>query len=299
MSEQRAYVLIGLPGSGKSTWTEKQMKELNPRGIGVVSRDAIRLMINGSYKYVEAQQDLITDIAEESAKAILDEGYDLVIDQANISQDVRKEVTRFLRNINEDIEIHFIRLFTDGTDALVKRRMQGDARGENEGYHRSVIEKMQRKFEGVRNEEDYNFMEYIDARGVVVDAFEKKVEKEEVVVTAVEDFANEDLWSLDQTFAKFILPRLKAFRERHCSCPSIGYREGNFRSKGKYGPKLRKDLCFKHWDEILDKMIIAFELHLSHWDWDCEYNTKEYNKRWAKVEEGLSLFAKYFGSLGW
>ena len=299
MSEQRAYVLIGLPGSGKSTWTEKQMKELNPRGIGVVSRDAIRLMINGSYKYIEAQQDLITDIAEESAKAILDEGYDLVIDQANISKDVRKEVTRFLRNINEEIKIYFIRMHVYNAEVLVLRRMEGDARGENEEYHIRVIDKMEKAYETVGHEEDYNFMEFIDARGVVVASLKKKVEKEEVVVVDTEDFTNEDLWCLDVTLAKLILPRLKAFRERHCSGPSIGYREGSFRSKGKYGPKLRKDLNYKHWDEILDKMIIAFELHLSHWDWDCEYDTKEYNKRWAKVEEGLSLFGKYFGSLGW
>jgi len=296
--KQKAYVLIGLPGSGKSTWTEKKMQETNPRGIGVVSRDAIRYMINGNYKYLDEQQHLITDIAESAAKSILSKGYDLIIDQANISKSVRREVAYFLRTVEDKIEIHFIYMMVDDTDYLVKRRMTGDARGENEAYHYNVIEKMKRNFVVVDKEEDYDILEEVDAGGKVVYKNIKEVhsvEKKEIPL--------EELWSLHNTLAEYIYPRLKAFRDNHCGGPNIGrqrgWKNGSFYSKGKYGPKYRKNLCFKYWDEIMDKMVLAFELTLSSDDWDCYPNDKEYKKRWSQIEEGFSLFAKYFHCLWW
>jgi hypothetical protein len=46
-------------------------------------------------------------------------------------------------------------------------------------------------------------------------------------------------------------------------------------------------------------MIRAFELRLSADDWDCQYDSKEYKKRWSQIDEGFSLFIKYFNALGW
>lgn len=109
-----------------------------------------------------------------------------------------------------------------------------------------------------------------------------------------------DLWSLDITIAKFVLPRLKKFKKEN-----IGY------------PCIEEMDTPEKWDEALDKMILAFEYAANQDDWwlddpkynyiraeskyDDEYVTQirnsclaEGKRRQAVINEGLQLFAKWF-----
>lgn len=109
-----------------------------------------------------------------------------------------------------------------------------------------------------------------------------------------------DLWNLDITIAKFVLPRLKKFKEEDDGCP---------RSEEMDTPE--------KWDEALYKMILAFEYVVSQDDWwlddpkynyiraeskyDDEYVTKirnsyltEDKRRQAAINEGLQLFTNWF-----
>ena len=112
-----------------------------------------------------------------------------------------------------------------------------------------------------------------------------------------------DLWNLDITIAKFVLPRLKKFKKEN-----IGY------------PGRKEMDTPEKWDEVLDKMILAFEYVISWDDWwlddpkynyiraeskyDDEYVTKirnsylaEDKRRQVAIGEGLELFAKWFRDL--
>lgn len=94
-------------------------------------------------------------------------------------------------------------------------------------------------------------------------------------------FDNSETWSLDRTIAKFIEPRLKVFKEVHTCYPS--------------------DLTAEKWNEILDKMIKAFE-YINDEDLgidDNESGIKKYEKREQIIKEGLDLFREYFFSLWW
>lgn len=83
-------------------------------------------------------------------------------------------------------------------------------------------------------------------------------------------FDDSELWSLDVTISKFILPRLKTFKD-----VAGGYPGG---------------MTENEWDELLDKMIVAFELHAQ-----CKVSyTEEENE---KIKEGLKIFSEYFGHL--
>lgn len=84
-----------------------------------------------------------------------------------------------------------------------------------------------------------------------------------------------DLWSLDDTIAKFVLPRLKDFRA----------------NAGSYPDSLDSA---KEWEDILDKMIYSFEYHAS--DRKYSFDPKDIEDR-VKAKEGLKLFAEYFGHL--
>jgi len=107
----------------------------------------------------------------------------------------------------------------------------------------------------------------------------------------------EELYDLDVTIARFILPRLMMFKER-CEYPR------------------RMKLTHEQWNEILDKMIYAFERIACQ----TEEETPEYKayikaiwnneedlvdlKHAAKaslkpITEGLSLFHKYYRNLWW
>ena len=114
-----------------------------------------------------------------------------------------------------------------------------------------------------------------------------------------------ETWSLDITFAKYIIPRLKKFKELNNGYPGI--EEVNTPEK---------------WDEALDKMIQAFEYVI---DWDeywlddprydytdimfgddkelyesiVENKRMEDIRRLTAINEGLQLFDKYYMSLWW
>ena len=85
------------------------------------------------------------------------------------------------------------------------------------------------------------------------------------------DYLDEDLWNLDKTICKFVLPRLKEFKRQSPCHPN--------------------DIEYDEWTQKLDKMIEAFELSSTY-----DILNNEDNK---KVEDGLLLFAKYFQCLWW
>lgn len=91
-------------------------------------------------------------------------------------------------------------------------------------------------------------------------------------------FDDTELYGLDDTFARFILPRLKALRQQ------------------KLTPPLRMELAV--WYSMLDKMIRAFELLLPEGGgaWD---RGKLTDKERSQLQEGLDQFRQYYFSLGW
>lgn len=113
-----------------------------------------------------------------------------------------------------------------------------------------------------------------------------------------------DIYNLDSTIARFVLPRLKFFKKKTHTSPL--------------------DLTLEEWKDILDKMILSFELVLDtsepdfgelkfnkektdngHWkmikDPSSTFDTEAYMKwhidRQKTIEEGLKLFAEYFQDL--
>lgn len=82
-----------------------------------------------------------------------------------------------------------------------------------------------------------------------------------------------DTWSLDYTFAQWITPRLKRFKE--------------------ITPGIPNDLTEAEWDAILQGMIDGFELMGSQANFS---GTKEESK---KIEKAVKLFGKWVFCLWW
>lgn len=91
----------------------------------------------------------------------------------------------------------------------------------------------------------------------------------------------EECWSLDETLAKLILPRL----QKYIQINEHGY------------PHTLNN--HEEWHEIIQKMIFAFDIIANR-----KYPSIK-NKNWLeleveqteKIQEGLDLFAKYFRNL--
>ena len=82
-----------------------------------------------------------------------------------------------------------------------------------------------------------------------------------------------DTWNLDVAIAKFILPRLKRFKEMN----------------GVYPPNLTE----KEWDTGLDMMIDAFEIASSE-NWYFMTNEES-----GQFKLGFEVFNKYYIYLWW
>ncbi len=97
-----------------------------------------------------------------------------------------------------------------------------------------------------------------------------------------------DVWSLDVTIAKFILPRLRRLKELNDAYPASLNDSEQFDEESD-------ERCMGEWHEKLDKMIESFEMASSN---SIDYyimSKKQFNKfRW-----GMSLFAKYYNNLWW
>ena len=84
-----------------------------------------------------------------------------------------------------------------------------------------------------------------------------------------------ECWDLDLTIIKFILPRLKKFKEININsypnkCGSI-----------------------KNWHKIIDKIIWSFQfaLDVAELNYSNEYRLSKNN--WSKYDEGMDLFKEY------
>ena len=91
-------------------------------------------------------------------------------------------------------------------------------------------------------------------------------------------FDDEQLWSLDQTIAVYIYPRLVDFR-----IGVQGYPDG---------------ITFEEWQAILNKMEFSFKV-LSEGIWNYTQTIEQYEATMPRVQEGLDLFAKYYTHLWW
>jgi hypothetical protein len=82
-----------------------------------------------------------------------------------------------------------------------------------------------------------------------------------------------DLWNLDITLAKLILPRLIAFKKEVGGNPT--------------------ELTMKEWKEIIDEMIYAMEIVADCKYFDCDVG-EEFQLQRDRIQRGLNLFGKYF-----
>lgn len=138
-----------------------------------------------------------------------------------------------------------------------------------------------------------------------------------------------DTWSMDHTLALIILPMLKQLRDEKHGAPLVDDKDVPKELRSTSAPPRENewdtdDNHFKRWDWILGEMIHAFECTVDE-DWEDQFHTgqhdtrwvkegkyyrmekgpndthafdkKSYDKAWARRNNGLKLFGKYYHNL--
>ena len=146
----KIIVLVGLPGSGKTTFAKEWIKE-NPENRIRFNRDDIRNMM-GKY-WLPKRESVINDIFVSFMESSMSNGYDIIIDNMNLNPNALKEIEEMVENFNNwennllSYEIE-IKSFTDiSVDECVKR----DSERENpvgEKTIRSIYEKYKNVING-------------------------------------------------------------------------------------------------------------------------------------------------------
>ena len=114
-------------------------------------------------------------------------------------------------------------------------------------------------------------------------------------------------WSVDYFLTPIILDALLQFREKHKDGvpSSLVYLDGEeYSDDAEYDTRYSE--ARKKWEEILDKIVLAFTLIKKDQDGEIpeyyndttyDYDVDLYNLQQDQIEEGLALFGKYYRGL--
>lgn len=112
------YVLIGLPGAGKSTWCEKTK-------LDTVSRDAIRAELgycNEGDKVVLSpeQEDEVTKVFNERLVKLLSEKKNVIVDNLNLKKKYRAALKEVVKGLN--VRVTYVYMESPSLDTNIQRR---------------------------------------------------------------------------------------------------------------------------------------------------------------------------------
>jgi predicted kinase len=152
------YLLIGLPGSGKSTWANQYAQ--NHENTIILNRDSLRTMIKGKYCFDLQYESFLKKMLDNMLKEALNYNYDIIIDETNLTIRRRLQIINIIHNYAKDmlidhnlIPIKYI-WFTENVNNL-KNRMK-DNRNYTEQKWNDVIESMKKIFEAPSPIEGYD-----------------------------------------------------------------------------------------------------------------------------------------------
>lgn len=95
-NKPKLIILVGLPGSGKTTYANKHLRKKN---TFVLSSDAIRKDVFGD-ETAQHNNKLVFSILFKRARSKLKQGMNVVIDATNISSQVRKETLQMFADLD-------------------------------------------------------------------------------------------------------------------------------------------------------------------------------------------------------
>ncbi len=154
MKKPIGYILMGVSGSGKSTWAKGKVSD-SPWTI-IVNKDSIRSMFFGTYDYDPNVEDLVREATLEIIALAIQSRFNVIIDETNLSRDRRDEYTKLVMEA-EGVAT----LVTFEAQNHLENRMK-DPRGLPRERWEGVIEKQLKSIEKLSHSERQQYSEVID-----------------------------------------------------------------------------------------------------------------------------------------
>lgn len=123
----KVEMLVGIPGSGKSTYA-KQVVAKDPSNWVRVNNDDLRAMMNGSV-WSQDYEKMVTDARNYLIRDALKRGKNVIIDNLNINRRHFDDVCKIAKSVNADVQV-FEKAFYIELDEAMERnaKREGAAR---------------------------------------------------------------------------------------------------------------------------------------------------------------------------
>lgn len=155
----KLYLMMGVPGSGKSTWIKNHMFPCQVH----VSRDKIRFaLVDEGEEYFSRETEVFNSFVEQ-INAFLSAGYDVYADATHISKASRNKVLSKINSHPEEINLIWI------NGGLTTALLQNEERRDTRSYvPKSVIRRMNAQIEAPDFEEGFNVIYEVNPQTGVV-----------------------------------------------------------------------------------------------------------------------------------
>lgn len=123
----KVEMLVGIPGSGKSTYA-KQVVAKDPSNWVRVNNDDLRAMMNGSVWSADYEK-MVTDARNYLIRDALKRGKNVIIDNLNINRRHFDDVCKIAKSINSDIQVYEKAFYIELDEAMERNaKREGAAR---------------------------------------------------------------------------------------------------------------------------------------------------------------------------
>ena len=153
---KQLFVLVGVPGTGKSTFIERKLLPELSLSTKVISRDKIRFQMVGiDEEYFSKEHQVFEQFIYE-IKNSLKENHNTIVDATHLTCGSRTKLLRALGTSLKDVSISAIVILND-LDTILEQNEQREGR---EYVPRSVIKRMYSQFKRPEINEGFNEILY-------------------------------------------------------------------------------------------------------------------------------------------
>lgn len=148
----RLYVMVGAPGSGKSTWAKKHL--LDPNTTKYISRDEVRFSLLGPNDgYFSKEKEVWKVFMDLVQHAVNKENMDVIIDASHLDKWSRRKLTNALDDaLTRPWEIYYVVMDTSYEECC----RRNDNRTGRANVPHDVIKEMEDKMTYPRMNEHHN-----------------------------------------------------------------------------------------------------------------------------------------------